>query len=278
MASIQDLINKISFLTPKEKSHILKFLISNNISYTKNINGYFFNLASHNISDELLNDLNKKINLMEIHRNEIINADKIRNDMIKQYKESIENNLQDTIKVKIDEYNNKIKLIQEPKNNINMTFVKKNIKQIHKFNYDENYSNKIVYNKNSVYYRILSKMKTIVAKKKEITYDNYDDFNENDDVDIYNIDDIENDIDDNPDENDCLIDDTIDIDIDENIDNSDDNYDNDNESIVSYQSESIEKKIQIENEKSYYKKLLNDYGFKFNNDKSCILLYQEYVY
>ena len=278
--NIKVLIDKISVLTPKEKSHILKYLISNNINFTKNINGYFFNLASHNISDELLIDLNEKINLMEIHRNEIINADKIRDDMIRQYKESIENNLQDTIKVKIDEYNNKIKLINTQPN-ICMNFTKKNQKTNQKYNYDENFSNKIVYNKNSVYYRIQSRMKTIMAKKKEIIYDNYDnytdeDYNENDTDLNYIIDDNENDVDEMPDDNVCLIDDTIEIEIDENNENSDDN--DDDISIASGHSDSnIENKIQIENEKSYYKKLLNNYGFKFNNDKSCILVPQEYI-
>lgn len=276
---IQDLIQKICQLSYQEKQHILKFLIANNINFTKNINGYFFNLASHHVSENLLYELKTKIHLMEVHRNEIINVDTLRDNMIKQCKELIETNLQDSIKIKLDEYTNKIKLIKHD-NNINISISKnvpKNIKKIIYYDKYDQINTKKTYNKNSIYYRILTKMKILASRKKEKNHDHYEDYND------YN----ENDFNDNPDNDidvdiEQEIDDTVIIDDDiDNIDNID-HTDNDDENNIDndslYDSESeFENKIKIENEKSYYKKLLNNHGFKFDNDKSCLLIYQEYI-
>lgn len=279
ITEIKDLITKICQLSQQEKQHILKFLIANNIIFTKNINGYFFNLASNNVSEQLLNELKTKIHLMELHRNEIINVDTLRDNMIKQCKELIETNLQDSIKIKLDEYNHKIKLINE-NYNINMTINKCITITKNKYNdkYNDKYSDKYNdnlnikknYNKNSIYYRILSKMKTISSKKKDKIHENY---NDDEDYNNENIDSIDCENLENVDNGDTYIDDTIVID--DELDDDDENDYGDNDT---YDSESeLENKIQIENEKSYYKKLLNNHGFKFDNDKSCLLIYQEYI-
>lgn len=288
-----DIINKIDLLNQNEKKHILKFLISNNINYTKNINGYFFNLAGSNVSQKLLENLKTKIILIETHRNEIITVDTMRDSMIKQCKELIENNLQDTIKLKVDEYNNKIKMMKE-NDNIDMQISKIILKNINKIVYDENFLiKKPVYHKNSVYQRILGKMKTQSYKKKERIHDTFND-NENDEND-QQINKIEiDDVDDNydvvlDDENVILDDENLDLDIEnvdldiENVDldieNDDINSHDDNDDNVSNTSNDIcfENEKSFEKEKSYYKKLLNTHGFKFDVDKSCMLVYQEYI-
>lgn len=279
---IKELIQKISQLSHQEKQHILKFLIANNINFTKNINGYFFNLASNHVSEQLLNDLKTKIQLMELHRNEIINVDTLRDNMIKQCKELIETNLQDSIKIKLDEYNNKIKLIKEDCN-IHMTIHKTFPKNIKKLSYYDNLSDKYdllntkkTYNKNSIYYRISTKMKMFSSKRKEKIHENYnEEYDEENDNDFIEHDhnednDIENEIDDT-----VVIDDDMYSYDDNEHENDDENENNE----TSYDSESeLENKIKIENEKSYYRKLLNNHGFKFDNDKSCLLIYQEYIH
>ena len=268
----KEIINKINKLTVYEKKHILNYLILNNISYTKNINGYFFNLGLNNtnITSDLLVELSNKIDLMELHRNEIANIDKDRDVKLQQCKKLIEKKMTEKIKLKNEEYNNKIKLHDE-NDNIHLSFTKIQKPLI---NYDkeiDDFDKKKSYNKNSVYYRILNRFR-LKKFTKRINKESYNEVENDDDVPDIRDSYIRDISDDNVMDDENIIDDEIDLDdieldqddIENDQDDDDDADDNDDDN--------------IEDEKSYYKKLLNMHGFIFDQDKSCLLTLQEYIY
>ena len=279
--NVKELINKISRLNQKEKEHVLKLFIGKNIQYTKNVNGYFFNMSPSNIAPDILKSINDGINLMEKNRNLLNDIDKKRDLMLRQCKELIENKLNDTIKSKQYDYFNKIKV--NPSNmNIQYTIskiLKDNYSKLSDYNIDNFDKKTIIYNKNTVYFRLNTVMKMNVRQNKmtNVDYNNYD-YSENEyicnsemgdgdlDVDIGEIDDnidvvdvidcVDGDIDcDGAGEN--LFEVTHETGINGDIDEMD--LDNDNK------------------EKLYYKQLLNSYGYTFNEDKTCSLVYQDYL-
>ena len=164
--NVKELINKISRLNQKEKEHVLKLFIGKNIQYTKNVNGYFFNLCTSNITPDVLKSINDGINLMEKNRNLLNDIDKKRDLMLRQCKELIENKLNDTIKSKQYDYFNKIRLIP---NNMNIDYTiskitKKSYSKLSDYNIDNFDKKTIIYNKNTVYFRLNTVMKLNVPK------------------------------------------------------------------------------------------------------------------
>lgn len=277
--NVKELINKISRLNQKEKEHVLKLFIGKNIQYTKNVNGYFFNLCTSNITPDVLKSINDGINLMEKNRNLLNDIDKKRDLMLRQCKELIENKLNDTIKSKQYDYFNKIRLIP---NNMNIDYTiskitKKSYSKLSDYNIDNFDKKTIIYNKNTVYFRLNTVMKLNVRQNKmtNVDYNNYD-YGENDfgnctseigDADI-DIDVDVGEIDDNID-----VVDTVggDIDCDGSGENLFDVTDEDNYDIDEMDVDTDSK------EKLYYKQLLNSYGYTFNEDKTCSLVYQDYL-
>jgi hypothetical protein len=274
--NVKELINKISRLNQKEKEHVLKLFIGKNIQYTKNVNGYFFNLCTSNITPDVLKSINDGINLMEKNRNLLNDIDKKRDLMLRQCKELIENKLNDTIKSKQYDYFNKIRLIP---NNMNIDYTiskitKKSYSKLSDYNIDNFDKKTIIYNKNTVYFRLNTVMKLNVRQNKmtNVDYNNYD-YGENDfgnctseigdaDVDV-------GEIDDNID-----VVDTVggDIDCDGSGENLFDVTDDDVNSDIDEMEVDTDSK-----EKLYYKQLLNSYGYTFNEDKTCSLVYQDYL-
>ena len=273
----KEVIDKISKLNNKEKQHILKLFISNDIQYTKNMNGYFFNLSTPHINDKFLKKVANSIDLIEKNRNVLNELDKNRDFMLQQCKELIEYKLNYSIKLKQNEYNKKITLLTIP-NNINMK-IKKNYHFIYqlKLKYVEELENeKLIYDKNSVFFRLNNNMKRL-SRNKKIKHEIIENFNypledivggENDNEFIQDIEeehlsdiideefifDEKNEIDENDNENDLtnINDDNSDID-DSKSDNSD--Y----------------------NERIFYKQLLDQHGFNFNYDNNCKLVYNNYI-
>lgn len=276
--NVKELINKISRLNQKEKEHVLKLFIGKNIQYTKNVNGYFFNLCTSNITPDVLKSINDGINLMEKNRNLLNDIDKKRDLMLRQCKELIENKLNDTIKSKQYDYFNKIRLIP---NNMNIDYIiskitKKYYSKLSDYNIDNFDKKTIIYNKNTVYFRLNTVMKLNVRQNKmtNVDYNNYD-YGENDfgnctsEIGDADIDVDVGEIDDNID-----VVDTVggDIDCDGSGENLFDVTDDDVNSDIDEMEVDTDSK-----EKLYYKQLLNSYGYTFNEDKTCSLVYQDYI-
>jgi hypothetical protein len=272
--NVKNLINKISRLNQKEKEHVLKLFIGKNIQYTKNVNGYFFNLCTSNVTPDTLKSINDGINLMEKNRNLLNDIDKKRDLMLRQCKELIENKLNDTIKSKQHDYFNKIKLI--PSNmNINYTIskiTKEYYSKLGDYNIDNFDKKTITYNKNTVYFRLNTVMKLNVRQNKmtNVDYNNYD-YGE---IEVGNCNseigdaDMEADVDDIVDIVDVV---GGDIDCEIDCDGPDVTDEDVNSDIDEMEVETDSK------EKLYYKQLLNSYGYTFNEDKTCLLVYQDYL-
>lgn len=105
----KDLINKVKRLTPKEKHHILSIFKKYNIDFTKNSNGYFFNLDQ--IDPHIIDKVSKCVDLIEQKRELIFNLDKKRDHYLEYYKTLIESKLKETINKKRDKYINQLILI-----------------------------------------------------------------------------------------------------------------------------------------------------------------------
>jgi hypothetical protein len=71
--SLKNIINRISELNIKEKINILNFCKNNNIPFSQNINGYFFNFTNSN--SNIINELNKLINIIEINKEQVKTAE-----------------------------------------------------------------------------------------------------------------------------------------------------------------------------------------------------------
>jgi len=172
MSVIKTLINKIKSLNTNEKIHILTILKKHNIEYTKNYNGYFFNLDK--IDEPIINKLNQCIDLIETNRDLIYLLDKKRDDHLKYYKTLIETKLNETINIKINNYIQKLKIKSDESFR---PFIKKKTKNLFKkklFNGKildpdlliKEYNSLQKYEKDSVYYRLYQVCKLSARKTK----------------------------------------------------------------------------------------------------------------
>lgn len=89
---IKELIDKIKRLSYNEKLNILYIFKTNDINYTKNSNGYFFNFNSVDIY--LIKKLLKCINSVEENRERIITLNKQREEKLEYYKNLIKDNIE----------------------------------------------------------------------------------------------------------------------------------------------------------------------------------------
>lgn len=289
---VKKLIYKISKLNQQEKEYILKLLIDKEVPYTKNMNGFFFNMYSSSVTSSTLENINNSIDLMIKNRNILYDIDQKRDLMIKECKELIENKLHNTNKKKQNDYFNKI-LLKQVNTSIKHNFFKYK-KQINYKIYDniDTIDKKhSVYNKNSVFFRLNTRMKLNTRQHRKSNNQKYlendrtevdSTTNENiiseciidDDVicddDNY---DIEEDMEYEPDDYECP-DENVLIEVYDNVDNIDNVDTADNVDIPDI-VDNVE--IDEDNEKLFYKELLNKHGFIFNEDKDCILIYQEYI-
>jgi hypothetical protein len=317
---IKDILLKIKNLTIKEKYHILSIFKKYNIEFTRNSNGYFFNLDKIDIN--ILNKVSKCINLIEEKRELIMTLDKKREAYLEYYKNLIDNKLKDTINKKQSEYIQKLILRPSP------TYIKKikskHIKQSKNVDPDiliKDYIKSKKISKDSQFYKIntlISKNSNnnkIIKDKCQFEYideyrldeDEYSDDIEID-VDIGAIDDV---IDD-----DVIDDDVIDNDntneVNDMIDDVDfersdeyyteEYYSDDNEKSDEIEKSEIERRssgnydyesygdtksnkknskksyAQVSlNEIDYYKNLLKQSGFKFDEYKSIKIKIEDYI-
>lgn len=166
--TLNNTIVKISRLTPKEKSHILNILKLNNIEFTKNSNGYFFNLYS--IDDSIIKKINKCVDLIETNRDLINTLDKKRESKLEYFKLLIDEKLNETIKNKRNTFIENL-YVDEP--SVFITKKIKNVKIISNIDPDILYKNHLKSKKpkkDSIYYRVLqccNKTKRIKEKKED---------------------------------------------------------------------------------------------------------------
>jgi len=101
---IKDVVERINQLTQKEKLHILNILKKHGMTYTKNSNGYFFNLSD--VGEPISQKLCKCLDLIEQNRDVIKEMDRRREELLRYYKGLIEEKLLETVKQRRDEYIN----------------------------------------------------------------------------------------------------------------------------------------------------------------------------
>lgn len=304
---IKDIISRVNKLDNKEKVHILNILKTHNVDFTKNRNGYFFNLSS--VNDEIVLKISKCLDLIESNRDLIRKIDKRRDELLEYYKKIIQEKISNKVKKMTEEYNKKL-LLYKVETSIMMDI--KNIsKRINTSIGDpddmiKEYSKNLYkYEKNSVYANIISKIKAYNSSHRNLDkkvkdrsegyedmedmkfsdYNTMDDYYMNDD--IIEDDMIDDMIDDSP------IDNPVD---DENVDDisNDDEYETHCSDEVSYMDEvyndnienddveiddeEVKKEdIEMETNINYYKNLLSKKGYSFDDNKNCMLGYQEYI-
>lgn len=282
---IKDVIVRINKLHSKEQLHILNILKTNDVKFSKNSNGYFFNFID--INNETLDKIYKCLELIESNTDLLKEMDKRRNELLLYYKQLIEDKLNAKIKIKKDNYIQKLKLLDSN--------IKFNIKRVNKINkrilYDKNMDIDIVmkeylkskskYKKDSVYYKINSKIR--YKKSFEIKKSEREDYEEGVNVENIDIDEnldepLDEPLDDQLDESDFVKDDFSQDEFENSCDNTHDNdneNDNTEDDILSDNDKTNE--IEMELEMDFYRKLLNQQGFVFDDNKRCLLQPEEYI-
>ena len=92
--SLESVIKTINTLSIKEKKHILNILFTYKIEYTKNSNGYFFNLLY--VDQSIISKIQNCLDLMTKTRSTITKLYQDRTNTEKMYKELIEKSLEQT--------------------------------------------------------------------------------------------------------------------------------------------------------------------------------------
>lgn len=284
---IKDIISRINKLNNKEKLHILNILKTNNVDYSQNSNGYFFNMIK--IEEHIFDKICKCLNLIEKNRDLIKEMDKRREELLIFYKKIIEKKLQDSIEFRKSQYTQKL-ILKDFKTNICLH--KKRIMKIKYKDYlnsglldaevvvKEYFKARNTFAKDTVYHRLSSRMKAFKSNK-------YVDTSKNDNADGEEI------------SSGGIVDEDINIDIEiDDVDVAINEYnetdlhselsDLDNQSIVS--EEITEISLETENKKLkqieetqtdlnliFYRNLLNKQGFEFDDDKRCMIVYQDYI-
>jgi hypothetical protein len=300
--NIKDIIVRINKLNSKEQLHILNILKTNNVKFSKNANGYFFNFID--INDNILDKIYKCVELIESNTDLLKEMDKRRNELLIYYKQLIEDKLNLNIKLKKDNYIKKLRLYDDN--------IKLNIKRVNRINrrvlYDKDKDKDIdivmkeylksrsKYKKDSIHYKIMIKIKS--KNKYEYKKCDVDNFEEDEyDIDPFTSKDsgCETDIESIKDDIESIKDDMHSIkddfsqeeytDIFENYDNKslEDNIsldENNNDSIFDNEGKhrhNFKSDNNMELEIDYYRKLLNKQGFVFDDNKRCLLQIEEYI-
>jgi hypothetical protein len=287
MSVLIDIIGRINKLTKKEKIHILSILRQEENIYTKNANGYFFNLGD--ISDETYEKLKTCVELIECNRDIIKEMNIRRDETIAYYKSLIEEKLSKTLSEKRQVYMENITL-KPIHSNITHTIVR-----VWKIRYRNNENHdvdpdelmkkpKVHYQKDSVCFKlneILKKSARNTNQRPKANAKQYfytcDDADNNFDVDNLN-DDIEEELDHDPD----IYNDDVslhgDIDFEENLNHeANENVEEsttDDEMTASDCAATDTK--EMEQSVIFYKRLLNNRGFHFV-DENYVLERQPYI-
>lgn len=289
---------KVKRLTDKEKQHVLSIFKRYKVEYTKNSNGYFFNLDKVDI--EILHKVTKCVDLIEQKRDLISSLDKKRDAHLGYYKALIENKLKETIKRKREEYILKLNFVEEP-----VYIKKKKNVQYERIVSTEDpdvlikeYIQSKKYPKNSIYTRITQTLRKLKSskRKKNVYNDQDDDDKEKNGIDIErdidigdigDVEDIQGDVEDLENHGDVLSDVGSEI---ENVSNSaavEDEYYNENDNDVSdieseidsldVKTEKTDKKNIMLDQFDFYKNLLQQTGLKFDEEKHIVIKKETYI-
>lgn len=285
--NIKDIILRINKLNAKEQLHILNILKTHNVKFSKNSNGYFFNFID--INDDILDKIYKCLELIESNTDLLKEMDRRRNELLIYYKKLIEDKLNLNIKLKKDNYIQRLKLYDNK--------IKMDIKRVNKIKkrvyYDINKDKDIdvvmkeylksrsKYKKDSVYYKIMGKIKTrkLFDNRKHET-DDFEDGGYDIDKCESDMESIKDDIESIKDDSDFIKDDFSEEEYNYNSENSDNEiYDEpfqtgieeDKLDDIYYEEKNIELEVD------FYKKLLNKQGFIFDENKRCLLHLEEYI-
>ncbi|NBO99316.1 MAG: hypothetical protein EBU90_04205 [Proteobacteria bacterium] len=164
---IREVIGRIDKLDSKEKTHILSILKGTNNTFTKNANGYFFNLAV--VPEETINKIVKCVELIEKNRDLIKDMDLRRESLLTYYKGIIEETLLSSMRNKREKYVSMLRVVPLDHNMTLSINRKQTIKWRYKHDHDvdpdelmkEYHKSRYVYEKKSVYGRIWARMKAI---------------------------------------------------------------------------------------------------------------------
>lgn len=288
---IQSLITRVSKLTAQEQKHFYKILIKNGVKYSKNLNGYFFNLGT--ADPNIIVQLTECLELIEPNRELIKKLDLQREELREKYTCIIKERLINRKKKSIHDYENKIIMIQNWSKlyfELKKVYINKRITINENEDIDEiikQYKKKS-FHKNSVYYSISQKMKRKTPKIKEIPEDEIEiegeDINDEiekdeDEIEVIGNIDVELEVIGNLDDEEDL-EETIDSEEKEEEHNDLDSeelreneYDHE---IDEDDTNNINKELQ--EQILYYRKILSQQlGFQFDENKYCKLVYQEYI-
>lgn len=302
---VKNIIYRINKLSHKEKNHILNILKANDIEYTKNTNGYFFNFLK--IDDNTIDKIIKCLELIEKNCNLIKEMDKRRNDLIKHYKVIIEEKLKSSFEKRKNDY---IKYLSLQIYNTNINY---DIKRITHITRNKNFlaktssqaelmlkeyqKSQTKFVKNSVYHRIYSTIKmnkrytepkldsepsnTIDAcNTTENIFDELENIEELDNIeDLDNIEE-QNNIDEHNIEED--LDNISDCENKSEIYQDEDSFSNnseesDHETTISKTTNKHKFKQKMEKDINYYKNLLYQQGFTFDDNRRCLLIKETYI-
>jgi hypothetical protein len=276
---VRSLISRIEKLTVREKQHILNILKEKDQDYTKNTNGYFFNIL--NIGSDAVHKLEKCLNLIETNRELITEMDKKREELLIYYKTVIEEKLKMSLKERRERYMQRLYLTEPSmKVIISRKLQIKCYKKNNDGDPDELMKQYLIDNKlskKSAYSRIFEKIK---AKRNKRVFDKDGDQEET--AYTENYDENENEID-----SECVLEYDNDGNVSESVDSEDgssyDGSESDARSIGESQCDDTESTqiVKIPGDTrmrslNFYKALLNEKGYKFN-EASVPLQYQSYI-
>jgi hypothetical protein len=281
---VREVIERVHNLNSKEKLHILNILKIHNKSFTKNANGYFFNM--YDIENNVLEKIYKCLELIEENRDVINEMDKRRDELLAYYKQVIHDKINASLSKLKQEYTSNI-MLKPSKNNIEMCYTR--IRRINRYESSSNdpdvllkeYVQKQTISKNSIFFRMKARMKEMSTGKIRYKRDTNDDVEETADFAYQDPDHLEHEPDtdqdlepepeidnDNDDEDNAFNEDDT-GEGDDDVDNEDDDDEG-----ASHDGDTEEREREI----MFYKKILNNSGFVFDEDIRCNLVYQEYIH
>jgi hypothetical protein len=273
---IRDIIERIGKLTKKEKVHILNILKPHDSGYTQNANGYFFNLG--NVSEDVVKKLLRCLQLIEKNRNILQEMDTRRDSLVKYYKGLIEDKLKTSREKYKNDYVEKI-LLRPSKSSLTMKISRKKLirrrNEVSEADIDELIKEHLrgrKYEKDTVYHRLNARIRTIKSGRQLITKRKDEDTEDGKEVQTEVEEHSEN-IAENENEGS------------EELMSNDDEIISNNDSISSNEDGDKDVTEEIEETEedcftdkfSFYKRLLNTKGFKFDDNKHCFLVTEEYI-
>lgn len=152
MLSKKVLIDKIQKLKTNEKKHILDILLKHTSEYSKNSNGYFFNLEL--VPEDTLNNISKMIEIIESRRETINNLDHDRDEKMEFYKSLLEDKLKTTELKRQQVYLDQFRINED----INHVIIKKKTNKKVVTDSIDIKPKKIVYRPDTVHYRLHKRM------------------------------------------------------------------------------------------------------------------------